>query len=119
MIDKSLDFYNLTKTVSDILSVNWKSKAQIRGLHEKGTESVSFFVGQHTMPLISSRATYKSIEHLISMNHFSDAFVLIRKLRDDLFQYLFLEFVLESNYKCYDKTIVPKWECKEWGRKGL
>lgn len=58
--------------------------------------AVSFY-----SPFESCRQTLRNIEYLLANNNFSNAYVLIRKLRDDVIQYLFL--LRYASYKNFRK----------------
>lgn len=98
------DTYWLLEIIAENTSI--QPQATIRGKKILTLEADFFLATNNTL---------KSILSCCKLGNFSDAHVLIRKYRDDLFQYLFILYAIEQiesiKYKKYDHLINEMVEC--------
>lgn len=91
-----LDFSKLDLCVNEILALLEDVGDNINSSRieiEKVNGSYYFFSDQH---IKSACGSLMSIQSCCKLGHFSDAFVLVRKFRDDLMQYLSICYVLDN-----------------------
>lgn len=105
-IDQTLDFQSFSGEI-DYLSEFLSDFAQLISFNG---HIISFFSDNHyfildTKLLESSAKTLESIKLCCSIGCFSDAHTLIRKLRDDLLQYLYIITVMTNRNPFTDESI--------------